>query len=390
MRKVSVVIGSNYGDEGKGLVTDYLASDRSVVVRFNGGAQAGHTVVDPDGRRHVFHHFGSGTLRGAQTYLSRFFYVNPLLFWDEWEQLRSIHARACVMIDPSATVTVPFDVMINQAIETKRGAKRHGSCGVGVWETQVRNTTSPYTFPYSLNDRSDIMSLLEEIRTDYVPKRLSELGLTPDDLPHLENRNIDRAWTNDLLNMHDETVMLSWKNFLFAGGAHEDIVFEGAQGLRLSELNVDDMPYLTPSKTGLHNVAELLRGYYDPVDVYYVTRPYFTRHGAGPLNYQFKSDNVDTTNVENEWQGEIRYGWFHIDEWLRFVHNDLIQNLTGVGWVPKLAITHMDTPGPVHTASDYSDRYYADTEHFAKNLLERSQFRSMIRSYGPTRNDVRT
>ncbi len=61
MRTGFAVIGANYGDEGKGLVTDFLSSrfaDDCTVVRFNGGAQAGHTVVAPDERRHVFSHFG--------------------------------------------------------------------------------------------------------------------------------------------------------------------------------------------------------------------------------------------------------------------------------------------------------------------------------------------
>src|SRR4051812_30640034 len=87
--RVSAVIGANYGDEGKGLVTDYLAEEGegAVVVRFNGGAQAGHTVVTPEGKRHVFHHFGSGTFRKARTHLSRFFISNPALFRPEFEAL---------------------------------------------------------------------------------------------------------------------------------------------------------------------------------------------------------------------------------------------------------------------------------------------------------------
>lgn len=61
------VIGANYGDEGKGLVTDALSHNDTTVVRFNGGGQAGHTVVTPDGRRHVFKHIGAGSFRGAHT-----------------------------------------------------------------------------------------------------------------------------------------------------------------------------------------------------------------------------------------------------------------------------------------------------------------------------------
>ncbi len=74
------VIGANFGDEGKGLITDYLAqTGGDVVVRFNGGAQAGHTVVTPEGRRHVFSHFGSGSFAELPTFFSQHTIVNPIL-----------------------------------------------------------------------------------------------------------------------------------------------------------------------------------------------------------------------------------------------------------------------------------------------------------------------
>ena len=86
---VRIVIGANYGDEGKGLMTDYFAAQgaeqgkRVLVVTSNGGAQRGHTVTLPDGRRHVFHHFGSGTFAGADTFLCRNFILNPILYEEE-------------------------------------------------------------------------------------------------------------------------------------------------------------------------------------------------------------------------------------------------------------------------------------------------------------------
>ena len=93
-----IVIGANFGDEGKGLVTDYLCSQGAgVVVRFNGGAQAGHTVVTPEGERHVFRHFGSGTFLGVPTFLSQFFVCNPILFFEERKQLIDLGALTLSM-----------------------------------------------------------------------------------------------------------------------------------------------------------------------------------------------------------------------------------------------------------------------------------------------------
>ena len=86
MTRVIAVIGSGFGDEGKGLMTDYHSSqhDDAVVIRSNGGAQAGHTVTLPTGERHVFSHFGSGSLNGTPTFLSSYFVSNPMLFVKEY------------------------------------------------------------------------------------------------------------------------------------------------------------------------------------------------------------------------------------------------------------------------------------------------------------------
>src|SRR5580698_372253 len=124
----SVVIGAGYGCEGKGLVTDYLAAQlgmETVVVRFNGGAQARHTVETPDGRRHAFSHFASGSFAGAATYLSRFFVCNPLLFMKEKPRIAALGIAPVVYADEDCPITTPYDMMINQIAEDARKHKRH-------------------------------------------------------------------------------------------------------------------------------------------------------------------------------------------------------------------------------------------------------------------------
>ena len=101
MSNVKVIIGANYGDEGKGLMTDYFAAEAKrkeefcLVVMGNGGAQRGHTVSTPEGIRHVFHHFGSGTFSGVRTYFPEYFIVNPMVFKKEFTELKNtIEARS--------------------------------------------------------------------------------------------------------------------------------------------------------------------------------------------------------------------------------------------------------------------------------------------------------
>ena len=145
MKNIKVVIGANFGDEGKGLMTDYFSANaktKALVVLSNGGAQRGHTVVTPEGYRHVFHHFGSGSLVGADTWMCKEFIVNPVLFMKEYKDLISnkpIFSKCKLYIDPRCKITTIFDMLINQVIEFDRNKDKHGSCGVGVFETIYRN-----------------------------------------------------------------------------------------------------------------------------------------------------------------------------------------------------------------------------------------------------------
>src|SRR6266566_4843827 len=100
-------------------MVDYLTSrlgGNKVVVRFNGGAQAGHTVI-ANGKRHVFSHFGSGTLAGADTFFAKHFVCNPILYWKELRQLYDLGIKPTVVIDPRCYITTPYDMLINQLVE---------------------------------------------------------------------------------------------------------------------------------------------------------------------------------------------------------------------------------------------------------------------------------
>ena len=131
------VIGANYGDEGKGRTVDSLCqlhNDKMIVVCTNGSSQRGHTVIN-EGIRHVFHHFGSGTMTGADTYFSKDFILNPCMFEEEKELLNKKKiAIPCCYANENCRVAFIYDMMVNQIVELSR-TNKHGSCGCGVWET---------------------------------------------------------------------------------------------------------------------------------------------------------------------------------------------------------------------------------------------------------------
>ena len=112
MKDIKIVIGANWGDEGKGLMTDYFSQKpNTIVVCSNGGAQRGHTVVTLDSIRHVFRHFGSGTFNGASTYLSEDFICNPIIFRQEYEELKNLGYAPKTYINNKCMLTTPFDMI---------------------------------------------------------------------------------------------------------------------------------------------------------------------------------------------------------------------------------------------------------------------------------------
>ena len=280
MSRAIAIIGAAWGDEGKGLLTDYFSSTDTTVIRFNGGAQAGHTVCR-DGKRHVFHHFGSGTLRGASTFLSRFFINNPILYFKELDILRSLGCEPIVSADLEGLVTTPFDMMINQIIEESRGNSRHGSCGIGINET-IKRTEGGYTLRvFNLSNTEFLRKRLIDIQSCWVPKRLQQLEVEP------SNEWMERLTSKNILETYIEHCEEYAKAIRKPYQIGERIIFEGAQGLLLDE-DHHFFPYVTHSHTGLTNVMKIANEIrIDEVGVIYATRAYATRHGAGPFPREF-------------------------------------------------------------------------------------------------------
>src|SRR5215213_5251193 len=144
MHHAFLTVDLGFGDAGKGSIVDFLTHEHAAhtVVRYNGGAQAAHRVVTAGAnpREHVFAHFGSGTLAGAATHLSRFMLLDPLAMLAEEQHLRELgvdDAFERTTIDEQALVLTPFQRAVNRLRELARGDARHGSCGMGIGETMV-------------------------------------------------------------------------------------------------------------------------------------------------------------------------------------------------------------------------------------------------------------
>lgn len=393
--EAAVVIGANYGDEGKGLITDYLAAldPSTLVIRFNGGAQAGHTVQTPSGLRHVFSHFASGTFAGAHTYLSDFFIANPILFTQELAKLKACYSPLNVTIHPDAMVTTPYDMYINQMFEAFHGKNRHGSCGVGISETIERNLHTKFRLTVKdLFDHKKLKEKLLNIRDEWLELRLAALiqrKLTQEETNLIFSTEIFEYF------LHDIQIFLTFCEVADYGHLRKwgRLIFEGAQGLLLDQGH-KNFPHVTRSNTGLQNVSTIARlTPINHVDIHYVTRCYLTRHGAGPLPDEcscpcphFK----DETNIPHKFQGTLRFAPLNIHTLNLHITADLNKLSPQMSKKVTLAVTCLDQfEETITVAEEAGRRIELSKDAFITHLLDKTAFDDFIFSYGPTRENCK-
>ena len=349
--KVKIVLGANYGDEGKGLVTHYFsdkARDNGPVLNilFNGGPQRGHTVEYSNGLRHVFHHFGSGFFDGTDTYFDSHFMLNPIFFNKELKDLKAKYERffgdPWIIFGPEpmfeahvdCRVTTPYDSIINQIVEQSRGKGRYGSCGYGIWETQKRYEYWSESLPIlRMADLSPekLRIHLNRLRQEYVPYRLEQYHLTeiPSDYKELlESDELMESYISDFYEMCKHLHLVPSLRHLCRTNWYETLIFEGGQGLALDEDNYIMRPHVTASSTGCKVPMQEIADISDQVEIIYVTRPYFTRHGAGPFPTECSKEELgvdicDPTNIPNPYQGTMRLGKFNLSEMRGRIIHDL-------------------------------------------------------------------
>lgn len=327
-----IIADLGYGDAGKGTVVDWLCSPAGggpvrTVVRFNGGAQAGHNVVTADGRHHTFAQFGSGTFTpGVRTHLSRFVLVDPLALAAEAAHLASVgvhDALARLTVDRDALLVTPYHKAANRARETARGTNRHGSCGMGIGETASYALAYPADAP-RVSDCAAPRVLHRKLMVlrDCLTAELGRL-----DVPAAADLcDAYRAFA-DAVPFVDSSYL---RRLLRAGRA----VFEGAQGILLDQWR-GFHPYTTWSSTTFGNAETLLAEAGESAIRLGVIRCYMTRHGPGPFVTEDPAlEFPEPHNRHGMWQGAFRTG--HLDAVaLRYA-------MEVTGGVDAVALTHLD------------------------------------------------
>lgn len=319
MKNIDIVIGLGFGDEGKGLAVSYLCNknENSIVIRFNGGQQAGHTVVLPNGNSHVFSNFGAGSLQNIPTYWSQYCTFAPGNLLKEYNALKQLTNTPTLFIDNLCLVTTHYDVLYNRLLEQARNKHKHGSCGMGFGATIERGEKFFIKlFAMDLKYYNVTKHKLQLIANYYQKKISNEFPEI--NFNDFEHEKADLVFFNSIerileLEQNKTVTFVSEIDFFSKIGAYNAIIFEGAQGILL-DMDFGFFPHVTRSNTTSKNVAQLigkinhLSSY--RVNKYYVTRAYQNRHGQGPINYeQFKVPLINNrleTNIFNPHQGAFR------------------------------------------------------------------------------------
>lgn len=297
MHKANIVLGLGYGDEGKGLTTDDLCSislslnKKPIVVRFSGGQQAGHTVMN-NGKKHSHSNFGAGTLRGLPSYFSEHTTFYPATIIRELEVLKEKGINPKLTLHPLSKMTTPFDVFDNRTDKENLG---HGTCGLGVGKTMSRDLYTPYKlYAVDLLNPKMLDSKLDSLKEYYV---------------NIDINNKD--FKEEMQDFKEGISEIKWNiqgyNYL---KEFDNLIFEGSQGIML-DMDHGIFPHVTFANTTSKNAIEILNKLkISDIETFYVTRAYSTRHGAGPFTESELNliNTEEETNVTNEYQKDLKFG----------------------------------------------------------------------------------
>ena len=333
MSNVSVIIGAQWGDEGKGKIVDLLSSKADYVVRFHGGNNAGHTVI-VDGKKYPFHLIPSGILqKKAVGVIANGVIIDPEVLVSEIKLLQEdgINLKKKLVISDRCHLILPYHKALDQAYENARGEKKLGTTGRGIgpaladkvsyngiriyelldWDLFVDK------FTFQANIKNKILKTFEvkEINIEEELKKLFELR-------------------KEILPFVTDTYLLLQKVLK----DKKSILFEGAHGVML---DIDFSPY--PFSTGSNVISGAINtGAGIPVQkigqVLGVVKAYTSRVGEGPLPTEIKDDLANKIRNNGGEFGTTtgrprRIGWLDLEA---------VKFACEVSSVTEIAITKID------------------------------------------------
>ena len=311
--KVDVLLGLQWGDEGKGKVVDVLTPRYDTVARFQGGPNAGHTL-EFDGKKYVLRSIPSGIFQQGQTnIIGNGVVLDPVLFREEAEALEAsgTDLKERLKISRKAHLILPTHRLLDAASERAKGGAKIGTTGKGIGPTYTDKTARN---GLRVGDMEHDFDKKYAVARDLHLRRLEAMGATPD--PE-ELARLEKTWFEALEYLRRFEIVNSeyLVNNLLANG--KSVLCEGAQGTML-DVDFGSYPFVTSSNTVCAGACTGLGVAPNKIGrVYGIFKAYCTRVGAGP----FPTELFDATGKEIRDRGheygavtgrERRCGWIDL------------------------------------------------------------------------------
>ena len=329
-----VIIGAQWGDEGKGKIVDILAQNADIVVRYQGGSNAGHTVINDRGT-FVFHLIPSGILyRGTLCAIGNGVVVDPSSLIEEMDHLQGqgVKFGKNFVISQRAHVILPYHKAIDRASEQSKGSRKIGTTGRGIGPSYADKMARIGILMGDLLNPPLFKKKLEE--------NLVEMNWFLERLYKVETFQVDKVFTQymayaDRLRSYivDTTTLLNR-----AIGKNKTVLFEGAQGTHL-DVDFGTYPYVTSSSSAAGGACTGTGVGPTMIDaVMGIAKVYTTRVGSGPFPTELTNEVGQGLQERGKEFGSTtgrarRCGWFDAV---------VVRHATQVNGLSSLAVTKLD------------------------------------------------
>lgn len=284
MGKNVVVIGTQWGDEGKGKIVDFLTERAAAVTRFQGGHNAGHTLVI-EGQQTILHLIPSGILReGVQCLIGNGVVLSPSALLEEIQMLeaKGVPVRERLRISDACPLLLPYHVALDHAREQARGKAKIGTTGRGIGPAYEDKVARRGLRVSDLSNRDQFAAKLREVVDYHNFALLNYFKAEPVDFQKVLDESLAIA---DTL-----APMVADIPELLAQLRDKNVLFEGAQGTLL-DIDQGTYPFVTSSNTTAGGAAT--GSGVGPRDIDYIlgiTKAYTTRVGSGPFPSELFDD----------------------------------------------------------------------------------------------------
>jgi len=363
---VVIIVGTQWGDEGKGKIVDFLAEHADTIVRFQGGNNAGHTVVVGN-ESLIFHLLPSGILRqNKKCIIGNGVVIDPGVLLEEIEMMRSkghLQNKDCLFISESAHLVMPYHKRVDIARENLMGGKKIGTTGRGIGPTYEDKAGRVGIRVIDLFDKDvfkeKLTSILEE-KNFYLVNYFNEEAFEFEEIyeEYIDFGKKIREYAADTSRIIDRE-MKNGKN----------ILFEGAQGYLL-DIDHGTYPFVTSSNTV---AAEACIGAGigpTKIDkVVGISKAYTTRVGQGPFPAELNNELGDSLREKGNEYGATtgrprRCGWFDAI---------VVKNAVRISGIDSLVITKLDVLNSfekinICTGYRYNGEVYSEIPSSLKRL----------------------